>query len=198
MLLHKTGIYAIENVLNGRVYVGATKAGLSQRWKTHLLHLHRRSHDFSSLRHDAEIFGSCAFRCVLLQELPSTVPMVPLEQFWIDYFRRLGVNCYNINPAIESWFPRRRVHPVPPEYRYTIERAGYYCRRVHQLSISVWRLRRDVKVGLLPALFDGFRWYFHPDDLDRYCAKYEQRTSGPWGMRRRLTITPGAPDASDD
>jgi len=194
MDLHATGIYAIENLLNGRVYVGATKAGLQQRWHAHLSMLFQRSHYCSeAFRADAHIYGACAFRCILLQSLPSSTQMAPFEAFWIHYIRSLGVDCYNSAPPFEQRFPANRWRAVPPVYQYTTRSAYSYCQAHHGLEFCENRLQALARIGKLPAFFDGQRWYFRADDLDFLCAGYEPAKSGQRRARKkRITTSSGA------
>ena len=60
MTLH-TGIYAIENLTNGRMYIGSAQR-FNKRWKEHLRALERGVHHSRFLQRDWDKCGSEAFR----------------------------------------------------------------------------------------------------------------------------------------
>jgi hypothetical protein len=109
MISTRCGIYALENLLRPRVYVGAAHASFAQRRNSHFSHLHNRWHvSNDELNRDARRYGACAFRFLILQELPSHLNFAPFEQFWITYLTSMGVRCYNVMPAYDHVYHRQR------------------------------------------------------------------------------------------
>ena len=108
-MLDSTGIYAIENLRNLRVYVGATKNSFLTRRKAHFRNLHQGWHSSNLLLgKDAELHGACAFRFIILQELPRDIDYAPFEQFWMEYLMSLGMRCYNVMRADDRVSLRQR------------------------------------------------------------------------------------------
>lgn len=98
-----SGIYAILNKNNGKVYIGSA-VNLSHRWSCH-------RHDIARGRH-GNIYLSRAFKSnpdafyfEVIEELPgaSKETILSREQFWMDFFKSyLPENGYNIAPKAES------------------------------------------------------------------------------------------------
>ena len=100
----KTGVYAIKNKVNGKVYVGSSTGSICKRWNMHRHHLRKRSHCNQHLQASWVKYGEFSFDFVVLEEcVPSRC--LDREQAWIDSLRsaddRFG---YNINPRAESRF----------------------------------------------------------------------------------------------
>jgi len=91
-----TGIYAIENLVNGRSYVGSA-VRFSKRWKEHVRTLERGTHHSRFLQREWSQFGADAFRfTVLLVCSPASLLMY--EQAFIDFY----LPEYNVNPTAGS------------------------------------------------------------------------------------------------
>lgn len=99
----KSGIYIIENTVNGNVYVGQAK-DLYLRYKSHLNLL--RKNDARENRHLRLSFNkygenSFTFKPLLFCEQDRQI-LTYYENFWFTCFTNLGVKCYNTRPAIDS------------------------------------------------------------------------------------------------
>jgi excisionase family DNA binding protein len=166
-----TGIYAIENLLNGSVYIGATKASFTNRWHAHLFELHRRTHYNDGLRADVRQYGACSFRMVILQEIPDHIPMAPFEQFWIDYLRQVGLHCYNISPAYETVIPEHRtVDPIIRQsHPYTVAQLAA------EVGISHGTVVQLIKEGFIEAIRNGPRWAITRSEYQRFPLYWNER-----------------------
>lgn len=98
--LPSAGIYAIQNLDNGRIYVGGS-VDVDRRVKVHQAHLARGQSDNPHIRHDIITYGPAVFRISILQRTFSTQELAELEQRWAD---RLG--------AFETGYNIRRIDPV--------------------------------------------------------------------------------------
>jgi hypothetical protein len=166
-----TGIYAIENLYTHRVYVGATKAGFRQRWRTHCSWLRGGYHMNNQVTADLEIYGACSFRMMVLQELPRCMDMAPFEQFWMDYLRARGVECYNQYPAYETVIP-----PVGHLDAETLRRYPYRLKDMTgRFHLSFGLFYRLIKSGEIRAVRDYGGWHVLREDYERFPEIWQKR-----------------------
>ncbi len=86
-------IYAIINLVNGKMYVGST-SNLSRRKTRHLLRLN--THHSPSLQHSYNKHSKENFKFIVLESLEKDEDMYKKEQIWMDryktYDKRYGYN----------------------------------------------------------------------------------------------------------
>lgn len=93
------GIYAIENTVSGKVYVGSSK-GIEKRIRTHLSALRRSKHCNRHLQSSWDKYGSASFLFYTLELVASESDLLTCEQVWIDHF-----GDYNIVGATRNRCP---------------------------------------------------------------------------------------------
>ncbi|AZI45300.1 endonuclease (plasmid) [Deinococcus psychrotolerans] len=88
------GVYAIENTVNGRIYVGSS-VNVEMRMH-HRLSFRRGSGSSTSrlILADLKVFGVAAFRLTILQRTYEVSELKSLEQRWAD---QLGAFEYGYN-----------------------------------------------------------------------------------------------------
>ena len=89
-------IYIIENRINGKKYIGATKTSLSERFRKHIYTAHRvkSRHYENPLYQDMRKYGVEKFKVSVLEECSEKeLPM--LERHFIEKFDTIN-NGYNI------------------------------------------------------------------------------------------------------
>jgi group I intron endonuclease len=93
----KSGIYAIRNKINNKVYVGSAK-NFDARWKRHCKDLSHNRHSSIKLQRSYNKHGHASFSFVVLQEYPYEKSIREVEQRWMEMLNshREG---YNIAPA---------------------------------------------------------------------------------------------------
>lgn len=91
-----SGIYKIENTVNGKAYVGSA-VDLHNRWSTHIWMLRHGKHKNPILQASFLKHGESAFRFVILEECPREATLVR-EQVWLDALNPY----YNINRVATS------------------------------------------------------------------------------------------------
>lgn len=101
------GVYAIENMVNGRIYIGSS-ADLDQRLAKHSAEIISGYHTSGSLQRDVELDGPQAFRMVVLQRVYDLTELEYLEHVWMRRLEGMSARGYNANPA-------RRVEAPQPE-----------------------------------------------------------------------------------
>lgn len=92
---NSSGIYAIENKINGKVYIGQTKMRFVKRYWHHCWKLSHNEHDNCYLQTDYDQFGADSFEFKILTVMDHTSNMDEMEQKWIAFYRESN-RCYNI------------------------------------------------------------------------------------------------------
>lgn len=90
-----SGIYKIENKLNGKVYIGQSM-NIEQRWKTHLNSLRRNKHQNYSLQEDYNTFTEDAFKFSVIKKSESKKELYIYESYYVDLYKGLNRELYNI------------------------------------------------------------------------------------------------------
>lgn len=92
------GVYAIRNIVSGRIYVGSTSR-LNRRWADHKSLLERGKHHSRRLQRSWTKHGPSAFSFEILEQVDSLRDLLVAEQTWID---RLNAACqqrgFNVLP----------------------------------------------------------------------------------------------------
>jgi len=89
-------IYIIQNMVSNKVYVGQTMGKLSDRWGKHKNALNRGVHGNSHLQSAWIKYGAQSFEFALLETYATHDQINEAECFYLEYFRSLGVDLYNI------------------------------------------------------------------------------------------------------
>lgn len=182
MIPDGTGIYAVENVYSRWVYVGCTKHRFTHRWHAHLAAFRSGKHWNPLVREDAERYGACSFRFIILQPLPRLIPYVTFERFWHQYLLALGVSCYNVHAETESVIFKDYVPRLPPGYRYRPRDIGQRCRPRLDTDTVSWLRKKGVIQGIRCA--SG--WYFERGAIEQLNDYAERQRAAkrkiPYGL----------------
>ncbi len=79
----QAGIYKIENVCNGHIYIGSSK-DIEARWHRHKLDLMANRHHNPYLQRAWNKYGDNAFVFIVLEHLNDVSLLYEYEQIWID------------------------------------------------------------------------------------------------------------------
>lgn len=92
----KTGIYTIQNIVTGKLYIGCA-VDIKKRWKTHKLRLTKGVHENSYLQNAWNKYGKDNFLFEILEECEEQF-LYSLEHYWCNL---LDINNtgYNIRPT---------------------------------------------------------------------------------------------------
>lgn len=94
------GIYAIQNSVNKRCYIGMSRY-IEKRFATHKLNLKKGKHVNQAMQSDWDVFGAHCFEFEIVREcclyLP-TVDLCQLEREEISDSRKRGLFVYNKDP----------------------------------------------------------------------------------------------------
>lgn len=97
-----SGIYAIVNILNDKIYVGST-IKFKSRWSNHRTELNRNIHSNIFLQRSWNKYGEENFIFVILECVWFYGNLIDREQFWIDELNACNDKFgYNIRPRAES------------------------------------------------------------------------------------------------
>lgn len=100
-----TGIYCIENLANGKRYIGQSK-DIEERWRHHKWELRTQRHPNKHLLSAWNKFGEDSFVFYVLEECEFD-EMNEKEIQWIEKFKSFGVSGYNMTAGGEGQFERR-------------------------------------------------------------------------------------------
>ena len=101
-----SGIYKIENVVNGKCYVGSA-CNLQARRRQHFNNLKKRSHCNIKLQRAWNRYGESALIFLVIEYVKIKEELIKREQFWIDNMRSAKFG-YNIAPTAGSSLGIRR------------------------------------------------------------------------------------------
>lgn len=100
------GVYCIENLVNGKCYVGGS-TNIKARWSTHRSSLNHGYHASESLQQEWIVYGEENFAFHMLEEVMNEDNLVDREQFWIDNFDSINIG-YNTAPNAGSLLGLKR------------------------------------------------------------------------------------------
>ena len=97
-----SGIYAIKNKINSKVYVGSSKS-VHYRWSgQHKPRLRKGKHENAHLQHAWNKYGENKFEFLILEECEESV-LANKEEYWIEHYkswdREFG---YNLSRIVEG------------------------------------------------------------------------------------------------
>jgi len=106
MNINTTGVYAIVNTENGRVYIGATMVSFKIRWCNHRHTLKKGVNNNPHLQYDWNKYGKNVFEFIILEYVDTPDKIARREQYWLDYHRML-IDVYNIVTNVEGSYSRK-------------------------------------------------------------------------------------------
>lgn len=98
--MSKTGIYSIDNIVNGRMYVGSA-VNLKRRKGEHLRALKAGTHPNVMLQRAWLKYGAEALAFNVLEYVEDRAKLIEREQYWIDKLEAFGKG-YNARPRADS------------------------------------------------------------------------------------------------
>lgn len=129
-------VYCVENLINGKKYIGYTKNDIETRWYQHLSKTHHKE-DHSILHlaiakyeeHNFKIYPIRVLKCSTSNELIQRLKFA--ERECIEEYGTITPNGYNILPGGET-VPINRITPI---FQYTMD--GEYIRSFNSLTEAI-------------------------------------------------------------
>lgn len=128
--LYERGIYKIENLITGKIYIGSvssSKSCFNVRWKQHLNDLKIKKHFNQHLQNSFNIYQEDNFQFSILEILNENI--LDREQFYLDNFKG---DLYNINfsatkpPCYSTSSKETRNKQVTSRKRFNKKAYSYY------------------------------------------------------------------------
>lgn len=82
-------IYCVENIVNGKRYIGQTKNSLKQRWRVHCLKGY-------ALYHSIQKYGKENFKIYEIEKCNNIKHLNEREEIWIQELNTMSPNGYNL------------------------------------------------------------------------------------------------------
>lgn len=95
-----SGIYKIENVKNGKVYIGSSK-DIYKRWEQHKRDLNNECHHSYKLQNEWNIYKENNFKFSIVETVDSLDGILDLEQKYIDDMN-CCINGYNVAKSTKN------------------------------------------------------------------------------------------------
>lgn len=97
-----SGIYMILNEKSNKVYIGQS-VNINLRFIRHSSKLSCNKHENSHLQSAFNKYGKESFKFEILEIYEqNSILLTQAEQYWIDYFKFIGIELYNIAPVAGS------------------------------------------------------------------------------------------------
>jgi len=81
-----SGIYVIQNNINGKCYIGSAK-DIKDRWRIHLNLLRRNEHHSILLQRSFNKYGEKAFNFEIISFINDLSKLIETEQIWLNFFK---------------------------------------------------------------------------------------------------------------
>lgn len=92
-----SGIYAIVNKINNKMYIGSAVI-LQKREKEHFLALRKGLHANRYLQFSFNKYGADTFEFKILETIIDEAILIEREQYWMDFYNTVAPNGYNLKP----------------------------------------------------------------------------------------------------
>jgi group I intron endonuclease len=144
----ESGIYAIRNTVNGKVYVGSA-VNILVRFQAHLRGLRGGKHHSEKLQRAWDKYGDTAFRLVVLERVADRAALLSREQWHMDAMAAYSEG-YNSCPVAGSKLGTK----LRPESKARISAANMGRRHTAEAraKMSASCMGRSLSVGAVEKL----------------------------------------------
>lgn len=95
--MRETGVYAIINKINNKIYIGSASNNFQHRYKTHLRLLKENKHHSILLQRAINKHGLSNFQFKIIEIISDKNIILDREQYWLDKYESYNPNKgYNI------------------------------------------------------------------------------------------------------
>jgi hypothetical protein len=113
------GVYILENLKTGRVYVGQS-LDILKRAKTHLTKLIRGNHENQELQRDFTIFGINGFQFQIVVQIADSKSRLEAEAVEISNLHAADIQTYNMTIDGQGVLPTRQKPSINRPLRVTV------------------------------------------------------------------------------
>lgn len=156
-MLLNSGIYKIENKVNGKFYIGRS-FDLEGRWKAHLIKLKNQKHHSIYLQNAFNKYGKESFVFIILHRIPNEY-CIKMEQWYLDNHK----GQYNISSSAQGG----------DYYKFSREEQISILERYSRGDISLQKLANihGVNHKTITSIISGnyIKDFNIPDDLLKRC-----------------------------
>lgn len=161
------GIYKIENITNGKVYIGSSKQ-IEKRWQQHKRQLTQGNHHSVKLQRAWNKYGECNFTFSILEEC-DVDRILYLEQYYIDkygsYFEGYNSKEKTKEMVTEEDYFRMRENSYYANYIYSFQ---------EKICLGFTDKRTDFRIENGRYKYDNERlWYI---DIINFVLEYANDT----------------------
>lgn len=89
-------IYKATNIINNKIYIGATKYTLEQRKKGHIKHANSKNKPKGYFQKAIIKYGEENFKWEVIDNALTYEELMEKEKYWIKYYNSFGENGYNM------------------------------------------------------------------------------------------------------
>jgi group I intron endonuclease len=132
-----SGIYQIQNLINGKVYIGSAK-DLNKRKKRYFLNLKKNIHENKKLQNAFNKYGENVFEFSIIEQVDIN-NLIKTEQFYINFYDCVK-NGYNIAPkagntsGLTPWLGRK--HSEESKFKISKSNKGKIKSEEHRKKLS--------------------------------------------------------------
>lgn len=172
----KVGVYIIENVKNGKCYIGSTRRCFKRRWSNHLNELRKNKHHSIKLQRSFNKHGESSFKFKVL-EYCKLEKNREQEQKWIDRMNPEYNMLLNITDTIPGMLGKK--HKDTTKVKMSKSAKGRKKSAKHRKSISLEMKRQwqsgertqskvtyNTKVNMGRAKFSGILLVLNKDNKE--------------------------------
>lgn len=129
----KPGIYKIEHIGSGKLYVGSA-IHIGRRWGLHLRRLRKCNHHSAKLQNAWNKYGADAFVFSILENVDNPENLLEVEQKWLD-LTNAASRGYNMTPTAGSLYGFRQSESTKEKMRKSA--TGHIKSDEHRRNLSI-------------------------------------------------------------
>lgn len=126
-----SGVYKIENLVNGKVYIGKSESNIEERFKEHLRSLRKLKHHNEHLQKAFNKYGEDKFKLTILEEIQNRDELNEKEKYWIAYYNANNIEYgYNLTVGGDGGSPSEEVRKRISETMKKHIRTSEHCENI--------------------------------------------------------------------
>lgn len=129
----KSGIYKIEHVASGKLYVGSA-AHIGRRWAVHVRMLRAKTHHSIKMQRAWNKYGAEAFAFSILENVEDPSKLLEVEQIWLDRTKAAS-RGYNMTPTAGSLYGFRQTDAT--KEKMSKAHVGLVRSEQHRRNLSI-------------------------------------------------------------